>query len=249
MNLTNRTILVTGGARGLGRELTGQLIGLGAHVVAAGRDRDHLQSLVAEHGDRVSPLPVDLADPAAVDAFVDELLDRHPQLSVVVNNAGVQTLTDFFSDEPRASRPALRREVAVNLDAVIALSAGLLPHLHRQPSAAIINITSGLALAPKRSAPVYCATKAGVRTFTRALRDQCQHAASNVQAVDVVLPLVDTGMTRGRGRDKISAAAAATAIIDGVHRDMAEIYVGQARLLRTIMRAWPSLGYRILRNG
>jgi uncharacterized oxidoreductase len=249
MNPAGRTILVTGASRGIGRELTGQLVALGAHVVAVGRDADQLASLTAEHGGRVTPWPVDLADRGAVDALVDALPSRHPDLSVVVNNAGVQTLTDLLADPPDALRPVLRREIAVNLDAVIALSAGLLPHLSRLPSAAIVNVTTGLALAPKRSAPVYCATKAGVRTFTRALRYQCEDGAPHVQVTEIVLPLVDTDMTRGRGTGKISASAAATAAIDGIRRGSAEVYVGKARLLPALMRLSPSLAFRTLRDG
>ncbi|MER8042850.1 SDR family NAD(P)-dependent oxidoreductase [Streptomyces sp. NPDC094032] len=249
MNLAGRTILVTGGARGVGRELTRQLAGRGAHVVAVGRDRERLDALAADHGDRVSTYVLDLADPEAVDAFADALPERHPELSVVINNAGAQSLTDFLRDDPRATRPVLRRETAVNLDAVIALSAGLLPHLAGRPSAALVNITSGLALAPKRTAPVYCAAKAGLRTFTRALRYQCQEGAPALRVVDAVLPLVDTDMTRGRGSGKISAARAATAVIEGIRRDRREIYVGTTKVLRGLMRVSPTLGHRILRDG
>ncbi|MCW6009195.1 SDR family NAD(P)-dependent oxidoreductase [Micromonospora sp. CPCC 205371] len=248
MNLAGSTILVTGATRGIGRELTRQLVKLGADVVAAGRDRAGLDALAAEHAGRVSPWTVDLADPHAVDALVRDLPDRHPNLSVVINNAGVQTITDFLAEDPQTVRPALRREVAVNLDAVITLSTGLLPHLRRQPSAAIVNITTGLALAPKRSAPVYCATKAGVRVFTRALRYQCQDAAPHIQVIDTVMTLVDTDMTRGRGRDKISPVDAASTVIAGLQCGTAEVYVGKVKLLRTIMRVSPALAYRLLRN-
>jgi len=217
-------------------------------VVAVARDQGHLDSLVSAHPDRVSTWAVDLADPDAVDAFIRDLPGRYPKLSVVINNAGVQTLTDFVEDNPTTLLPALRREVAVNLDAVVALSTGLLPHLRRQPSAAIVNITTGLALAPKRSAPVYCATKAAVRTFTRALRYQCQDAAPHVHVVEAVMALVDTGMTAGRGTDKISAAAAAAAVIAGMAKGSTEIYVGKTRLLRPLMRLSPTLGYRLLRD-
>ncbi|MFV2104779.1 SDR family oxidoreductase [Micromonospora sp. LOL_024] len=249
MNLAGRTILVTGGGRGIGRELTRQLVEREAEVVAVGRDYGQLTALEAEHGHRVHPWAVDLADPDAVDAFIGEVTDQHPTLSVVINNAGVQTLTDFLGTDPHSLRPAVRREVAVNLDAVIALSTGLLPHFRRQPSAAIVNVSTGLALAPKRSAPVYCATKAGVRTFTRALRYQCQDAAPNVSVIDAVMALVDTDMTHGRGRGKISASQAATAVLDGMRRGGDELYVGRTKLLRTIMRLSPTLGYRVLRNG
>ncbi|SFR02679.1 uncharacterized oxidoreductase [Lentzea waywayandensis] len=248
MKLTESTTLVTGATRGIGRELTRQLVACGAQVVAVGRDHDSLAALAAEHGDRVHPWPVDLAEPAAVDAFIHDVTNRHPTLSVVINNAGVQTLTDFLVDDPQALRPALRREIALNFDAVVALSTGLLPHLCRQPSAAIVTVTSGLALAPKRSAPVYCATKAAVRTFSRALRYQCEASAPHVRVIDAVMPLVDTDMTRGRGRGKISSSDAAAAMIGGISRDSTEIHIGKVRLLHALMRISPGLAYRILRD-
>ncbi|GII96083.1 SDR family oxidoreductase [Sinosporangium siamense] len=249
MELTGATVLVTGGARGIGREMTRLLVGLGAHVVAVGRAPGPLAALRLEYGDRVSTEAVDLSDPDAVDAFGDELPGRHPGLSVVINNAGVQNLCDFLTADARDSRPALRRELAVNLDAVISLSTGLLPHLSSHSSAAIVNITSGLAIVPKASAPVYCAAKSAVRTFTRSLRYQCEDGAPHIRVIDAVLPLVDTEMTRGRGQGKISPAQAAQAVIDGIRRDRAEIYIGKARLLPFLMRLSPTLGYRALRNG
>jgi uncharacterized oxidoreductase len=68
----------------------------------------------------------------------------------------------------------------------------------------IVNVTSGLALAPKQSAPVYCAAKAGLRSFTKSLRYQERARAPHVRVVEVLPPLVDTDMTRGRGRGKMS---------------------------------------------
>ncbi len=248
MNLADHTVLITGATRGIGHELTGQLLELGAHVVALGRDTTPLTPLIDTFGDRITPWAVDLADPDAVDALVRRLPLRHPELSMLINNAGVQTITDLFADDPGAVRPALRREIAVNLDAVVALCTGLLPQLARQPAAVIVNVTSGLALAPKASAPVYCATKAAVRTFTRSLRYQCQDTAPQVRVTDAVLPVVDTDMTRGRGDGKITAAVAAAAIVDGIRRGSAEVYVGRARILPVLMRLAPGLAYRALRR-
>lgn len=246
MRIQDQTVLITGATRGIGRALTEQLTALGASVIAVGRDPELLAGL---HSERVTPYAVDLADPGAVDAFADTVAGLHPRLSVVINNAAVQVHADLLGDDPHAVRTVLRREIAVNLDAVVAICAGLLPHLRRQPEAAVVNITTGLAVAPKRTAPVYCATKAGVRTFTRALRYQCEQAAPHVRVAEAMMPLVDTDMTRGRGNGKISASAAATAVIEGVRRGSPEIYVGKARLLPALMRVSPSLGYRMLRNG
>lgn len=249
MHLRDRTILVTGGARGIGRELTRQFVAEGAHVVAVGRDAAQLAQLEAQHPGQVSGWVADLSDPAETDALIAELPIRHPRLSVLVNNAGAQTLTDFVGGDAQAFRPALRSEISLNFDAVVALSTGLLKHLQRRPSA-IVNVTSGLALAPKTSSPVYCATKAAVRSFTKSLRYQCEDAAPQVRVVEAIMALVDTDMTAGRGGPrKISAERAAAEIVAGLKAGQTEIYVERAKLLRTLMRVAPEVGERIMRRG
>lgn len=248
MNLTNRTALVTGGARGIGLELTRQLASRAVHVVAVGRNVEHLHKLEAELGARVSVWPADLARREDVERLIAELPTQHPNLSLVINNAGVQVEADFVSGDAAALRAALRDEIGINFEAVVLLCAGLLPLLRQQPTAAIVNITSGLALAPKPSAPVYCATKAAVRSFTRAMRYQCETAAPNVRLIDAVMSLVDTDMTAGRGRGKISTAKAAAEVLAGIEADRAEIYVDRAKLLKLVMRVAPSIGERIMRR-
>ncbi|CAN7491345.1 SDR family NAD(P)-dependent oxidoreductase [Phenylobacterium sp. LjRoot164] len=249
MQLRDRTILVTGGARGIGLALTRRFLAEGAVVIAAGRDGERLARLHAQHPRRVTAWPVDLSDPQQTDAFVRDLPRRHPELSVVVNNAGAQTLTDFLADDVETLRPALRREISLNLDAVVAISTGLLEHLRRQPSAAIVNVTSGLALAPKTSSPVYCATKAAVRSFTKALRYQCEDGAPNVQVIEAVMALVDTDMTAGRGQGKITPTEAADEVVDAILAGRREVYVDRAKLLPILMRVAPGLGERIMRRG
>lgn len=249
MELQGRTALVTGGARGIGRELTRLLVEQGCHVVALGRDPASLEEVERSNWGMVTPWRLDLADREALEAALRDLPGRWPDLSLVINNAGVQAAADFVAGEAADRLEDLRRELAVNVEAVVALSAAALPVLRTRSDAALVNITSGLALAPKKSAPVYCASKAAVRTFTRALRYQCEDAAPHVRVVDVVLPLVDTDMTRGRGGGKIPPARAASAIVAGLRRGRNEIHVGKAALLPPLLRLAPSLAYRTLRNG
>lgn len=248
MDLAGRKVLVTGGARGIGRELTRQIVALGAGVVVVGRDADRLQQVADEYSGRVAVLRVDLASEAQVDALVREFPLAHPDLSVVVNNAAVQTEANVLRDDDHALVPLLRREIEVNFAAVVALSIGLLPQLRQQERAAIVNLTSALALAPKKAAPVYCATKAAVRSFSRALRYQCEDDAPLVRVVDVVMELVDTDMTRGRGSGKISPVEAARKVIDALCHGPEEAYVGRSKLLRRIMRIAPRLGQRVMRD-
>jgi uncharacterized oxidoreductase len=106
-----------------------------------------------------------------------------------------------------------------------------------------------LALAPKQSSPVYCAAKAGLRSFTKALRYQAQARAPHLRVVEAMPPLVDTDMTKGRGRGKISAEACAAEIVRGMEAGQETIYVGKAKLLRAIQGVSPSLADRLMRNG
>lgn len=145
--------------------------------------------------------------------------------------------------------PALAQEIDLNFAGPIRLTLALMPSLLAQPSAMIVNVTSGLALAPKQSAPVYCAAKAGLRSFTKALRYQAQARAPQLRIVEALPPLVDTGMTKGRGRGKISAAACAKEIVAGVTAGQEEIFVGKAKLLRTILGVSPGLADRLMRGG
>jgi uncharacterized oxidoreductase len=249
-HLRGRTALVTGGSSGIGLALARLLLRRGVgRVLVVGRDPARLAGVAAELGPSVATLRSDLSDPADVDRLLAELPGLAPDLSLVVNNAGSQRLTDFRSGDPLDLLPGLRAEIEANFAAVVALSVGCLPLLAGQPSAAIVNVTSGLALAPKKSSPVYCATKAGVRSFTRALRYQCEDAMPHVRVVEALPPLVDTAMTLGRVRGKMTAEACAAEILAGLEAGKAEICVGKSKLLRAIMRASPALGRKIMRNG
>lgn len=248
--LEGRTALVTGGTSGIGLALTRLLLRRGAaRILVVGRDSARLAEVEAELGPPVETLRADLSEPADVDRLLARMPGLAPDLSLVVNNAGSQRLTDFASGDPLELLPALRSEIAANFTAVVALSAGLLPLLAKQPSAAILNVTSGLALAPKKSSPVYCAAKAGLRSFTQALRYQCEDGLPHVRIVEALPPLVDTAMTRGRGRGKISPEACAAEILAGLEAGKAEIFVGKSKLLRAIVRVTPALARKIMRNG
>ncbi len=238
------TALVTGGGTGIGRALARQLAAAGTPVLIVGRDRARLEAVAAEHPGMITALPADLADPAAVDALIDTVTRDHPGLSLLINNAAVQVPMRLM----QASLPALRAEIAINLAAPVALAAGLLPVLARHPDAAVVNITSALAVAPKAAAPVYGATKAALRNFSRALRYQCEDERTGVAVLDVVMTLVDTAMTAGRGgKAKISPEKAAAAVMAAIARRRRETWVGPTWVIRFLDRLCPPLAYRILR--
>lgn len=244
MKLTKQTILLTGGTSGVGLALLHALHQRGNRLLVVGRNATRISELQASYPD-VQFLRYDLAAPGDVAELIKTIQRVAPDCSVLINNAGVQ-FNYTLGNDPSGSMH-VETEVQTNLTASIQLCNGLLPGLWQQTEAAIINVTSGLAISPKRSAPVYCATKAGLQVFTKALRYQL--AGSRVQVVDVVLPLVDTPMTAGRGRRKIPPEQVANELIQGVERGKSVVNVGPVKLFRVIHRLLPGVADRLLKNG
>lgn len=155
MNVAGKIALVTGGSAGIGRALALELAQRGAEVILVGRNIDRLQQTAEQYPEHINPFVADLTLPEEQDRLVTEVRQRWPQLSVLINNAGVQVNMPATGVDDAGLLAAFRAEQALNLAAPIALSFGLLPQLAQQPAAAIVNISSGLAVAPKRTAPVY----------------------------------------------------------------------------------------------
>ncbi|MEZ4457427.1 MAG: SDR family NAD(P)-dependent oxidoreductase [Gemmatimonadales bacterium] len=246
MDLTPHRVFITGGTQGIGLALATQLVPRCEAVAICGRNPERLAD-AARKLPAVVPFEVDLGDLDGLPAFVDRLRSRFGRPTILVNNAGVQ-FTDPWPGLDAAERVSrLRDEVGVNFLSPAALVALFLDDLIRAPAAAIVNVSSILALAPKRSAPVYCATKAGIRSFTKALRYQLD-AAPHVRVIEVIPPLVDTAMTAGRGTGKISPDQAAREIVAGLEAGADEILVGKARTVSRLNRWLPGTVARILRT-
>ncbi len=160
---------------------------------------------------------------------------------------GVQQLHNFTQSDSILQYTTLQ-EVSINLAAPIELTRLMLPQMKSCSFARVVFVTSGLALAPKQSSPVYCASKAGLRSFAKSLRAQLRLAQWPIEVTEALPPLVDTDMTRGRGRGKISAQSAAYEILQGIEAGKREIYVGASALLRIMMRISPKLGESIMIN-
>jgi len=236
MDLTGKTVLLTGGSAGIGRELARQLRAKGAHAILTGRDPARLEAMRAE-GFEV--LPADLSNVAGVDALVVTIGNR--SIDVLINNAGQLIDHDFRKGAPDAD--AADEGIYANLTAPIRLITALVPRLRTRPQAAIVNVTSGLAIAPAARQPVYCATKAGLRFYTLALREQLK--GTSVKVIEALPPVVDTQMNDGNPMKKMSAEECARQIIAAIEQGRDEANIGMTRALRIVESLAPSLARRM----
>jgi short-subunit dehydrogenase involved in D-alanine esterification of teichoic acids len=165
-------------------------------------------------------------------------------VNILVNNAGVQYNYNFLEEPNTLTK--VQQEIEINLTAPLKLTSLLLPLLVQQESAAIINVSSSLGFVPKESAPVYCATKAGVHVFTKALRYQLD--ASSVKVFEMIPPLVDTAMTKGRGSGKMSPDDVVEEFWKQFQRDRYEVMIGKTKILRVLHRFLPAIAEKIVRN-
>ncbi len=237
MDLHGKSILITGGSDGIGLQLALQLKDKGAHVVVTGRTPERIavaQSL------GVAVIRADLSSQAGVEALLSELGDH--RIDVLINNAGVGSDHDV-----RVAAPDLADNDAciwLNLNAPIHLTARLLDRLKARPEAMIVNVTSGLAIAPRAGGPVYCATKAGLRSYTQAMRAQLK--GTKVHVMEALPPVVDTKMTAGRGNRKMTPKDCAAQIISAMERNANQANVGLVKLLNVVNSISPALARAIM---
>lgn len=240
-----RTILVTGGTSGIGLELVRLLHGMGHRLVVVARSPQRLAQLRLRLPG-VDTYACDLAVPGEIERLWTQVAAHHPGLSIVINNAAVQSTARFT--DPDFVDGSIAHETAVNFIAPARLARLAIALFQADGrSSAIVNVSSGLALFPKSDAAVYCATKAALHSLSQGLRYQLEGRSTTV--VEAILPMVDTPMTAGRGTGKIDAAQAAAEIVAGIAAGKAEVYVGKARWLPWLARIAPAIPRAILRRG
>jgi uncharacterized oxidoreductase len=228
MKTSGHTVLITGGGTGIGLAIAEELSLQGNTVIICGRRK---APLVAARN-RLPNLHYrvcDLSKPKARLALAKWASSQFKDLGLLVNNAGIQRAVDFLKGGRDLA--AAEEEIATNLVAPIHLSALLIPRLRRQPEAAIVNISSGLAFTPLSIVPVYCATKAAIHSLSLTMRFQLRETP--IRVFEIAPPIVHTGLSGQRrrpedGEHSMSASDVAKGVIRALRNDKYEVALGPA---------------------
>jgi uncharacterized oxidoreductase len=189
MDLSGNTVLVTGGATGIGRAIAERFLAAGSRVIVCGRRADRLSELAAARPG-IETFVADVATAREREALAARVQQDFPSLNVLVNNAGIQRRTRLLAET--ANWAERQSEIAINFEAPVHLCSLLMPQLTQHSPSAILNVSSGLAFVPAVFAPVYAATKAALHSFTMSLRFELSQTPTRV--IEIVPPAVNTDL-------------------------------------------------------
>ena len=218
MNIANKTVLITGANRGIGRALVNEALRRGAKRVYAGT-----RGALTIADERVIPLMLDVTHAAQIQRAVDEV----DTLDVLINNAGIALYDDL------SNSGAIEQSLAVNFFGPFNVTRTFLPLLRRSKGA-IVNNLSLMALAPLPMTPAYAISKAAAFNMTQSLRALL--AGQGVTVHGVFLGPVDTDMTRGFEIPKASPESVAAGIFDGLENSEEDIFPDPAS--QSIAEGW-----------
>ncbi|MDX2546722.1 SDR family oxidoreductase [Streptomyces sp. WI04-05B] len=231
MKMTGNTILITGGTSGIGLGLALRLHEAGNKVIVAGRRKELLDEITAEHPG-IDALVLDVADPSSIARARETVAASHPGLNILVNNAGIQLLESVLDP---AGLQAAEDHIATNLLGTIRMTYAFLPLLSGKDDAAVVNVTSALAFVPLPFTPTYSATKAALHSFSESLRIQLAGADTGVQVIEMVPPAVRTTLMGQQDNEQsMPLDDFLTEALDLLREkpDAKEIVVERARFLR-----------------
>jgi len=237
MKLTGRTILITGGSAGIGLAFALKFVELGNEVIVTGRRQRVLDEVKAKYP-KLHTIQSDVADPAQIAALAVRVKKDFPKLDVLMNNAGIMLYKNLTN--PAADLEELTTEIDINLGGVIRMTSAFIDILAANEGT-LINVSSGLAFVPLPSAPIYCATKAAIHSYTQSLRFQLEEAG--VEIIELMPPAVKTELSadiaNGDGFTLITTDELVKQSFASLKAGDLEIRPGQARILALMRRLAP----------
>lgn len=248
MELKNSTILITGGTSGIGLELVKQLTEQGANVIVTGRNLDALNATKKQFP-KIHTFQSDVSKPQDIEQLYKNVTSQFPDLNIIINNAGQMRLIDL--QDTSLDLENINREIAVNLTGTVQMAHQFLPHLLTKKSAAVINVSSAIAFMPYSVAPIYSATKAGVRFYTQALREQL--AETNVKVFELIPSGTNTNLQNDwemppNPRMMMDVDKLVNAVIKDLKRDKPELKPTIVDIIKLASRIMPKTLIRLGRS-
>jgi len=202
VDLTGQSVVVTGGARGIGRSIVELLANAGADVLIGDLRLDAAektaQAIAADTGRRVEALQVDVSDFDEVDRFACEAINRLVKVDVLINDAGWDRLTPFLKTNPEL----WDKIIGINFKGVIHTCYAFLPHMVSRKSGCVVNVSSDSARVGSFGEAIYAGSKAAVVAFSKTLARE--HARDNIR-VNVVCPgLAETALVDEMNEDEFA---------------------------------------------
>jgi uncharacterized oxidoreductase len=226
MNLTGNTIFITGGGSGIGRALAEALHKRGNKVIISGRRKGHLDAVVnANPG--IEAIQLDIADPDNIKAVAQKLIREHPDLNVLINNAGIMEPDQAAGT---IDEKLLASTIATNLLGPIRLTSALVDQLKSRRGVILYN-TSVLGFVPLAVTAVYSATKAALHSY--ALSQRFLLRDSGVRVLEMVPPWVRTELMNSQEAEQaMPLDQFISETLDALGTDAEEILVEAAKPLR-----------------
>jgi uncharacterized oxidoreductase len=234
MNVKGNTVLITGGATGIGLSLVKEFVSAGNEVIICGRRLDKLDEAKKLYP-AIHIKQFDLSLHYEREALYNWIKHDFPKLNILINNAGIQRGIDFRKGIETLK--TIDNEIAINFEAPVQLCAYFIPLLMAQKESAIINVTSGLGFIPSVAMSVYSATKAALHSFSVTLRRQLKD--TSIKVFEIIPPMVDTDLDKGERKKRgltffgITADQTAKESFEAIQKDEYEYAVGEAQNFRT----------------
>ncbi|WP_266170508.1 SDR family oxidoreductase [Dyella subtropica] len=227
MKLTGNTILITGGGSGIGRGFAEALHKLGNKVIIAGRRRSHLNDVIAANPG-MEAVELDIADPASIDRVAATLIVDHPELNVLINNAGIMQADTVAG---KIDDALLTSTISTNLMGPIRMTSALIEHLKSKDNAVVAYTTSALAFVPMAVTGIYSSTKAALHSYILSQRFMLRH--TGVRVIEIAPPWVRTELMNSQEAEQampLDQFIAEAMTILGTDAD--EIVVEAAKMFR-----------------
>ncbi|HEX9511664.1 MAG TPA: SDR family NAD(P)-dependent oxidoreductase [Puia sp.] len=243
MNISNKTVLITGGGSGIGFETARLLSEKGNRVIITGRNRARLEKAAGQLTNTTA-IACDITVEADVKKLVGQVQEKFNDLSILINNAGAAYAYQLAAGANAFDKAG--EEISTNYLSLIRLTELLLPVLSKQKEAAIVNVSSIVVFAAGAAIPTYSASKAAVHSYTQSLR-HILSKSTNIKVFELMPPLVNTDFSKEIGGENgIPPLEVAEGLLSGLQKDEYEIHIGGTAQMYQLFLSSPQNAFNAL---